>query len=133
MNNLYSNEDYLLYRKNPRYVKIYLFTLLILIAIFAFVGNIKYKKYMKYHALYYDNCFYFETDVIYDLKEMYINGKKYPYNVLSIDNNGSNYIVKISSSLSSEWFLDDNYIDIYFVYQETSVFKEVFKKYGKGD
>jgi len=133
MNDLYSNEDYILYKKTPKIIILYILILIMFIIMFVFVGNIKYKKYKKYHALYFDNCFYFETDILYDLKEMYINGKEYPYNVLSVDNNGKNYIVKISSEQFSDWFLNDNYFDIYFVYQETSVFKEVFEKYRKGD
>ena len=133
MNDIYNCEDYILYRKTPNIIVSYILVLIILIIFFIFVGNIKFKKYKKFRALYHNNSFYFETDIIYDLKELYINGKEYPYTVLSIDNNDENYLVRISSDLSSEWFVNDNYFDICFVYQETSVLKEVFKKYGNGD
>ena len=132
MNSIYCNNDYYLYLKTPKKTISYI-TILILFSIcFVVIGNIKYTKYKKYKAVYYNDFIYFETDTLYDLKEMYFDGVKYSYEVDSIDNNDIYYLVKIKSDFSSKWVKNGNYIDIYFVYQKTSVFKEVFNKIWKG-
>ena len=133
MNNIYNNEDYILYKKTPNFIVSFITILILLFILLIIIVNFKYKTYKKYHVLYHDNYFYFETDILYDLKDMYYDGKKYSYTVESIDNNGNNYLVKLKSDLSLEWIKNDNEIDIYFLYKKTSIFEEVFKKYGKGD
>ena len=132
MNNIYNSQDYYLYLKTPKRITSYITILILFSILFIIIGNIKYNKYKRYKAVYYNDYIYFETDIIYDLKEMYYDGKKYNYEIESIDNNDISYVVKIKSDLSSKWVKNGNYFDIYFVYQKTSVLKEVFNKIWKG-
>ena len=132
MNDIYSNSSYILYKKLPKNIFSYTIILLLLFVLFLIIGNIKYNKYKHYKAIYHDGYIYYETDIIYDLKDLYINGKKYYYDVLSIDNNDGVYLVKIKCDLDSKWIKNDNYLDINFVYQKTSILNEVFKTIWKG-
>lgn len=133
MNNYYSNKDVIFFKKVPHAIISYNTILIIMIILLLIVCNLKYKKYINYYAYYNDDYLTFETNLIYDFNDLYINNIKRNYSVVSIDNSDKEkYLVKIKSKIEDKWVKNNSYIKIKFLQKETSILNEVVKIIWKG-
>ena len=110
--------------------------LILIIIIFIIFSNISYSKYKDYvgYIEFIDNNYYIEINLeegdfpININNNLYINGKKYEYNIVSI--NGNSVILNIE--LEESYLINNNKVLLSILSEKTSLFKQFKKKIKKG-
>lgn len=133
---IYNNSAKILENKTPKSIISWITILCVLLfffIVFSFVPFNIYKTYIGVLELN-DNDYYFVTKLEYNdfpidkSKKLYIKGKSYNYEVISIEDD----ILKLKIDLSDSLKTNNNALIINILDNRTTLFKIVLKKIKKG-
>lgn len=127
---MYNNSEFILKCKLPRIVNSWLLVLkimLILLIIFMFIPYNTYQNYIGYVEIKNNNSFLLLERNTPLNKNLYINGKKYKYEILE-----NKEYIKIKLDLEESLKIDSLYLNVDIKSDKKTLFKVLKNKIKKG-
>lgn len=127
---IYNNSATILYKKTPSSIISWITILIITLILFIIISFIPFNTYKSYKGLVLirENLSYVVLKCNSPLSQIYIDNKKYKYEIMESDND--NLVLKIN--LDESLRINNNIINVNIKNTRTTIFKMMISKIQKG-
>lgn len=122
---IFNDSAIILERKVPKKIKSWITILISLLILFVFISFIKFNTYEDYTGLYLNKQVIIYSNQFPLNNKLYIEGKKYTYNIISINDNKVILDIELDNNLK----VDNNVLRINLLKDRTTIFNILKKKW----